>query len=98
MRPILVVGAAIAAILALSGYHLTHAFSGLHAELRSLSLELSGTSDLVTYRKDPMQHTGTLSKIVNGTTITLDYTWDGTAEDWKRIKRLWAIICAEEGE
>ena len=53
----------------------------------------TGPYDLMT-KQDPMQRTGSFEKTVNETLITMNWTWDGTPADWRRILADWAVICS----
>lgn len=56
------------------------------------SLVEPNTTTVILKNEEGMK-TGKLSKILNGTEITLDYDWDCTVEDWRRILAEWKIIC-----
>lgn len=75
--------------------YLASGLSGIKDSLGVVTEHLSGTPTRIVYSKDTKLTTGTLSKTLSdGTVVTMDYTWDGTAEDWRRIWALWEIICA----
>lgn len=75
--------------------HLTSLLDGILVSIEQVTLAVSGTDapTSLLYKKDPVQKTGQLSKIINGTTVALDYTWDCTVEDWRRVLADWKTIC-----
>lgn len=81
-------------ILGLALY-LGTAMGGVQDSLGGLSSQLADqpktVRTLAVY--DPMLKTGTLSKIVGETTITLNYEWDCTTEGWRKIWNDWMRLC-----
>ena len=94
MRKICLAG--LLTILAVLGFanHVTGLLGGILLSIEQVAEAVDATPlTHITYKKDDMQHTGCLTKIINGTEVKLDYVWDGTADDWRRIMGLWKVIC-----